>query len=422
MGMPDVYVIMKYIWRGVLHHLLGTGISVFAILLILIASFFSPKFRKFIQGFLLHPLFASLITLLIIVTGMVGSIFSPEIRKSIPFGTDPLSEPARWFWQLALISSITYFFREHAAAQAQEDARKEILSKANEFKGLIRTMPPSNFLAIFSDFYDSAEKIASESRSGMGRETLQKSIRHILRIVAALAQTFDGSHPNAEYAANIMLFVPSKGVNPEKFESVSKNLIFCDEAVSFENLYGALQLEVELSATALDLNVPPDPSMAPIALPLPKNKKVNDLYKVFPGAPLAFFEKELDGYSDTTSLAKWCEDFGDFTGETVGKIRAHFENSKVRSFVSIPLFPILAEGGDDEESDPVAVLNIHSSRQGLLKGENEPATHFVSLIRPFQVFLVQLLERLNAAASGQCQPGNSGLNGNCELEESQKVM
>ncbi len=366
-----------------------------------------------------HPGFATLITLLIIVSGLWGSVFSAEIRNAFPFYMVKWpwwkqhwswSWAALSFWTLALISSLAFFFRERSVTIEQERVQNRALSRAHEFEHLIRTMPPSNFLAVFSKFFGAACNVVDAAFQDPGpapkdRSIVEQSARHLLRMIATLAQEFDGDNPDVEYAANVMLFVPSENISSPEKEFVERNLLFCDESLSVDHLHGALQLELALSTTAADNFAGPDPAMRPIALPIPKKTKIGDKYKVLPGAPIAFADRAPDLYTDATLLPDWCRKHGDFTREVIDSVEEFFRGSPVRSFISIPLFPIADDGGDDTTFEPFAILNIHSSRPGLLKERGEPLAHFIHTIHPFQVFLVRLLFALNSAPP----PVNSGV-------------
>ena len=135
-------------------------------------------------------------------------------------------------------------------------------------------------------------------------------------------------------------------------------------------------------------------------------------YKVFPGAPLAFTEREPSHYTDTAGLPRWCEVYDDFTRQIITSMAEFFVKSPVRSFLSVPLFVLTDQGFDEDTVDPIGVLNIHSSQTGLLKGGGEPLTHFTSIIRPFQIFLVQLLILLH--------PEYAAVKSLTEVEESGK--
>jgi hypothetical protein len=165
---------------------------------------------------LLHPLFATLVTLLVIVAGMVGSIYSSEIRSSFPFywGNGPICVQAVIFWTATVIAAFAYFLREQSVAQTQREDQRRVLYRAQRFERLIRTLPPENFLEVVADFYSAAAAATNAAFSQRvltphPRPIVEQSLRHLLRLIAALAQQFDGSHADVEYAANIMLFKES---------------------------------------------------------------------------------------------------------------------------------------------------------------------------------------------------------------------
>lgn len=291
------------------------------------------------------------------------------------------------------------FFREHSVRSEEDRLRRRTLSQARRFEYLIRTLPPENFLELFGDFFGAASKLVEAAfkeakPTPQARDVVEQSTRHLLRIIATLAQEFDGGHLNVEYAANIMIFKSSEHMSIKERTDVRSRLLFCDESAAISNLKGVLELQVPLSAVAADEKAAPDPKMSSIALPIPTTVEVSGRYKVLPGAPLAFVSKDPDSYGDSRQMADWCVRFGDFTHHVIDEIRNHFASSHVRSFVSIPLFGTASDGSDDRNHDPIAVLNIHATRTGLLRGRTEPLANFVQVMRPFQLFLGQLLKAL----------------------------
>jgi hypothetical protein len=358
---------------------------------------FFGRLKRFFDTLFRHPLFNSLVTLLIIVAGGVGAIYSDEIKNAFPFywGHGPWSHHASLFWLIAIVASILFFFRERAVTRAQEESQKLL-------ERLIRTSPPENFLSVFSNLVGPAAKVVEAatlaSRDPKNEEAdLKLSIRQILQMIATLAQKFDGDDPRCRYGANVMVFLPTTEMSVDEKERFRKELIFCDPTVGIAELRGILRIEIELSTTAGDKEVKADAALKNVfALPIPKEPMNLSLYKVLPGAPLAFVKKQADLYTDTHTLADWCEKFGDFTQEVTRAVDTHFHESPIRSFVSIPLFPASQNGIDDLNTEPFAILNVHSDKTDLLREQGEPLRHYVAILRPFQVFLVQLLFRLKA--------------------------
>jgi hypothetical protein len=354
-------------------------------------------------SFLRAPWFATVLTLLVIVAGMLGSIYSPEIRGAFPFywgknGWGPLSHEACLFWILALLAAGGYFFREQAQERYQRKLQESTLRQAESFERLIRTLPPKSFLTFFSQLYNAAaagfSAVAFEEEPSA--ESQKQSIRHILRMIATLAKKFDGDDPGVKYAANVMLFRASEQIDDAAAEEISAQLLFSDGSISVQKLEGVLQLNPELSTTEEDEDGAPDPDMMPMALAIPKVKEVNGLYRVLPGAPFAFVEGEPDLFADSTHLRDWCEQYGDFPRSTIDEVGNFFRKSSVRGFVSIPLFNFNGDGSDNTDQKPIAVLNVHCDRAGLL-AQGEALAHFVDINRPFQVMLTKLLLRLIAA-------------------------
>jgi len=99
----------------------------------------------------------------------------------------------------------------------------------------------------------------------------------------------------------------------------------------------------------------------------------------------------------------------DVSKQVVQQIHEHFAGpagDSVRSFISIPLVyspesdedgSEEAEGGGDAQDSKlvIAVLNIHSTGPGLLSDEGEPLAEFTEVIGPFNVLIVELLQKLN---------------------------
>ena len=223
------------------------------------------------------------------------------------------------------------------------------------------------------------------------KATVEKCIRVVLRLVATLAQKFDGDHPDVRYAANIMIFRLASELTGPGLDELQERLQFSEEGVGVENLRGLLDLELSLSTIASDLNSNRDPNLTGFALPIPKTARTESGMKVLPGAPVAFVDKEVDIYIDTRNLREWCDKYGDFTEDVKRQLEAYFNKNEgiIRSFVSIPLFCSTDE--DEKKTDPIAILNIHSNRPGLLKEKGEPVIHFVAIIRPIQVIISKLL-------------------------------
>jgi hypothetical protein len=354
--------------------------------------------KSLAKRFFRSPWSSTIITLLVIVVGGIGAVYPDEIKKGFPFHLQPMPLEAQLFWSLTLITSIAFFFRQREDDAGKEASQERVLERARELEHLVRTLPPANFLSIFATLYDQADAMETLALGTPGASpdpsVLEPSMRTVLRLIATLAQEFDGGYRDVRYAANIMLFKSSANMAAQDKVQIAKRLKFCDDATALDNLKGVLDLDIALSTVANDESVGIDPHLEPIAIPIPKKSKTsNGRYKILPGAPHAFVDKEADLYVDALMLAKWCDDFGDFTIEVKRELQEYFTAQKkvIRSFISIPIFLRRDDGTDALEEDPIAVLNIHCSKENLLKEVGEPLKHFVSIVRPMQIILAKMV-------------------------------
>jgi hypothetical protein len=216
-----------------------------------------------------------------------------------------------------------------------------------------------------------------------------------------LAHDFDGRPFGIVYAANIMLFEPAATLQNES-ERVRQRLRFAEPEIDVAALEGVLELRLDLSTTSEAADYGRDPSLQPLALPVPVATRSADglRCRVLPGAPRAFCERTLDLYVDTWTLGAWCREQGDFTESVCRQVEEYFRSqSNVRSFVSFPLMQLRSQR-------PVGVLNIHRSKEGILRTSQtqgrEAIQHFSALIGPFGatlLLLIGLLQQRERAAS-----------------------
>lgn len=243
------------------------------------------------------------------------------------------------------------------------------------------------------------------------QDAVERAIRIVLGEVAALAHDFDGRPADVVYAANIMLFRPNELVASAK-AALTERLRFAEPETDLAALDGVLELRVELSTTTQAKGYGPDRDLQPMALPLPRIKRSPDgrRSRVLPGAPRAFCERVLDIYADTRTLGQWCREKGDFSESVCNQVDEYFRSQQsVRSFVSFPLMQL-------RDERPVAVLNIHRNREGILRSravaEAEVLDQFSALAGPFSSTLLLLLARLRqsatAAVAGDATEAGSG--------------
>ena len=198
------------------------------------------------------------------------------------------------------------------------------------------------------------------------------------------------------YSANVMLFrQPASAPLPSGCK-----LILRPPEGDLAKFQGLLVLRTDLTATSElpeGTETPkPDASAPHIALPVPTEAKRNGRWAVLPGAPKAFLTEDVDGYSDTSTLARWCKDKGDFQPSVIDEVRTYFsdgDGAQIRSFVSRPLI--------DVAKNKVGVLNIQSNRIGILGDMDERLPVFQAMLTPILLELTEVLvelERLEKTA------------------------
>ena len=111
-----------------------------------------------------------------------------------------------------------------------------------------------------------------------------------------------------------------------------------------------------------------------------------ELTALLPGAPNAFAgPKSVDGYTNTHTMADWCERRGDFPPSLCKEVRAYFANGAgkdVRSLISRRI---------DYDEEPIGVLNIHSNGLNLLGPATERMEIFQEMITPIVLNLARIV-------------------------------
>jgi hypothetical protein len=350
-----------------------------------------------------HPLWPTFLTLLVIATGEYGAVFGEDIKAAFPISLG-WSWHATAFYSLAFVAGWLFFWRQ----RADDHQRAALTEQTEKLETLVKTLPPANFLEHCAKYYLTADK-AMEVAFGplpgqLDQQNLERSARHILRLVAALAQAFDGNHENVTYAANVMLFRASDSLSPLQQSAIEKRLQFREAGVHCIGLKGVLDLVTQFSTTSTSKEESPDESLHRIALPVPHEPKTRQgRYNVLPGAPYAFAMSEFSYFADTWDIPNWCEQCGDFTAAVREQLREYFQRAQhFRSFVSIPLVSTgqILGFADAEDKTPLGVLNIHSNRLNLLKGGASgalggfnPLQQFAFVTQPLIAMLAKLLAR-----------------------------
>lgn len=349
--------------------------------------------------------YSASLTLLTLLAGLFGSLFHAEIRSAWPFAWGFLLPdgpairlvwPAVAFWSLALAAALLFGYGQYLEQGIRAAQQDLLLERTRE----LRSLPPKHFLLDFQDVSALQQRIYRDTLTGLergSREQVLKDIRSILDGLLTLIQSYETRGvKNARWAINVMRFVPLGERRAEVVEIHRPLVPFPHLDLDAEKLDGLLVLRPEFSASlqvreGYDQGIHfPDERLKRIALPVPRAHEVEDGRKtMLPGAPQAYCSGDTAGFSDTSTMAVWCEKNGVFTDLVVRDIRRHFSPANmplVRSLVSLAIPPLSAG-----ERSP-GVVNVHRDVVGMLASEAEAGSVLYPVLTPILVILRDLIE------------------------------
>lgn len=358
------------------------------------------------RRFVGNPVFAAIVAAIAALVGLLGSVYQSEIAGSFPLTlTSGFSLRSLIFWVALFGLAYAVYLRQVVDDEARgkllktTEAAEETSRRIEEF---VQTLPPRAFqselaravAAVHNAVSSALPRTATpESRP----EELMTVIRAVLHSIASLALIYDDQPlfdgQPARYSANVMVFAPIANGN------IGRINFFPDE-YDRAQLAGVLTLRQELSATSESADEP-DADVPSIHLPVPPTALKGGRWIALPGAPLAYLTRETAGYTDTSNLAEWCREKGNFPPSVQDELNDYFLNGagrEIRSFVSRRL-------GD------VGVLNVHANKPDLLGGRNERRETFQALLTPILQDLedaVAALQQLENQVSlrGTAPPAN----------------
>jgi hypothetical protein len=274
----------------------------------------------------------------------------------------------------------------------------EVLGQAREIRTLVQTLPPANFVNAYVEYVVAAQGAWSDlleehTRGGVHEDAIKKGIRVVLKAVAEMFKVYDNAREDTHVAANLMLFIPRNSFDTSRMVGDrAVRMAFASEGQQWRSLAGVLLLHPTLSAIAGARDSPPDPDITPLYFPVPIDQKVRgasgDLWTVLPGAPLAWVSRTPTSNRSPEALLEWCEHEAALPPEVHTKLAEYLKEARrVHSFVSVP-FPL----ADAPESNPIAVLNVHSSAPGLLEGKDRA---LLVLVKPITEVLCSMLKMLS---------------------------
>jgi hypothetical protein len=194
-----------------------------------------------------------------------------------------------------------------------------------------------------------------------------------------------------------MLFIPNDAFEKTRMTGErAVEMAFKSSGLQWRSLEGVLLLHPALSARAGGEPRDTDPDIERMYWPIPIDKKVHhapkDLWTVLPGAPLAWVKRLPTSYSSPAAVMNWCKVEAAFPKEVHDELRKYLdETPAVHSFVSIP-FP------EQDGYPPIAVLNVHSSKPGLLESRDKSLLVLVRPVLEILTFMLRQLSDLRTAA------------------------
>ncbi len=344
---------------------------------------------------------AVLLTIMATFIGLVGGLYASELRSYYPWCVIEQKECAGYAWKISAFYlvlfafAVLFYLRERATSIHADKRESELLSA-------IRTMPPANVMQSFEIAYklflsrvEESDQIVVEGGNG-NLDQIDEGIRNGLDAMTVLAADFQRT-PGTRYAANIMLFRATPDIQDHEREAVFERLGPYVDGQSLDGLAGILDLLPELSASTDDQDdsFDPDPSLKPMALPVPREErsKNNGQKRYLPGAPTALVEGRylIDDTHRLLAIYETQREY-DLPPGIFQKIDSYFretnEGQMVRSFMSLMLY--YRDPGLVGDEIAIGVVNIHSDRVNLF-ANRELAAHYESLCQPFILGLARMI-------------------------------
>jgi hypothetical protein len=263
----------------------------------------------------------------------------------------------------------------------------------------LNTVPSEIFLPTYSRCWKQAAGItfaciAAKGRGELTRSGVEEAIRAVQAAILESAKDFDNADGGSDYSANIMLW-RNHGKEIENNTALSVVQV----APLDPMIAGVLELIPALSVVVKGREGNPklpesfDTLTRPILLPIPEgpsnfldDEGVEKLV-LLPGAPFAFATGRCTVFPSMQEFLEILRNGTTLDERVKRRVTQYFtegEGKHVRSFAS---FAILS--GRTAGELPLGVLNLHSSRPGILEDNGE--TLFAPVLAPFLSLLAVLL-------------------------------
>jgi hypothetical protein len=294
--------------------------------------------------------------------------------------------------------------KQEAAEAAARASQQELKAAVAQTALRLETIPPADLMGAFDEF---AQKVyvahLGVVQKGKGcptpddwEETLV-SARFVLLTVASLVQKFEFSPVGVTFSANVMLFRPQSLIQGSYKAALQDRLRFVSSKKEITGLRGVLDMQRALSvrldpASGSGLPIP-DRGLPLMAMPVPDLAKSTEQgWLVLPGAPQAFCSGEMDVCQDVGDIIRRCDDRS-VPKHLSSRIGAHLtdEVPHIQSFISVP---IRRAGTAGTAEPPLGIVNINSSRTGIMKDPDRQEL-LLPLLRPLLWSLPEMIGRLD---------------------------
>jgi hypothetical protein len=339
-----------------------------------------------------HPLSGGALNVSGVLAGIFGAIIAEDVQQFIRY-LAPYAEPTRpyslaaalIFVVAAIVLLALFALRQWAIDRQRGRDHIRLQGIAERIQSTVRTHPPRAFMSALGI---AAEKSFVIARDAKIQEHRELAIRLILKLIADLARTFEGSS-SLVVGANLMVFV-SRRCDSAYWDEWYREKRFFDGDPA--DLSGMLVLSPRLSATAGSKGAEPDASIVNIALPIPSDHGGSPgngkRWNVLPGAPLAYARKQFEWFCPVSELHSWCSTNCDLREAIRNQLKHYFDGMSFTGFLSTPVF---SSSGDFNDRVVSAVVNVHwegGSRLTVV----EAASNFAEAIYPLCIMLSELLK------------------------------
>ena len=353
--------------------------------------------KERVERFLVSWLAGGLASALILVAGVVASL-RPSGGESHPCWAASLGLSV-------LAATLLTFARQGAVDRAAERVRdnlersqQRLENAATGLPDLIRTSPEKNFLWQLGVKF---EKCLYVSDAAENVRDLGIALTTCLQAIAELAGDFDNGPPRITYCANLMVFL-----KPADASSWEPSLTFHETGVAVSSLAGVLALSPVFSGNSKGET--PDPKLREFALPVPselgtEKPKGGTGWNALPGAPFAFLRDDIELFTETTALAAWCHEHGNFKPSITRQVDEYFRaNTDITGFLAMPLHEASSEFSEGRRA--LGVINVHWNRPTRLS-TMKAAELFYSALSPLFSLTARTLVAYRQAG-GAISPGS----------------